>query len=64
MELIPMITRFIKRKPLGAAGGVIILLMVFMAIFADLISTHDPTRTNAARTLIPPNTQYWFGTDH
>ncbi|MBI4640583.1 MAG: ABC transporter permease [Candidatus Tectomicrobia bacterium] len=55
---------FIQRKPLGAAGGVIILLMVFMALFADLISTHDPTRTDAARTLKPPGVRHWLGTDH
>jgi len=30
--------RLIKRQPLGAAGGLIVVIMILAAIFADLIN--------------------------
>jgi peptide/nickel transport system permease protein len=56
--------RFSRKKPLGAAGGVIMLLIVFIAIFANVLQTHDPIATNAAATLAPPSATHWLGTDH
>ncbi|HEY4908286.1 MAG TPA: ABC transporter permease [Methylomirabilota bacterium] len=56
--------RFSRKKPLGAAGGVIMLLIVFIAIFANILQTHDPIATNAAATLAPPSATHWLGTDH
>jgi peptide/nickel transport system permease protein len=58
------VARFLRRKPLGAAGGVLIVALVFTAVFADLLQTHDPIATNAAYTLGPPSAEHWFGTDH
>jgi peptide/nickel transport system permease protein len=56
--------RFIRRKPLGAAGGVLVGAMLVMALFADVLATQDPVRTDAARTLDPPTALHWLGTDH
>jgi peptide/nickel transport system permease protein len=56
--------RFSRKKPLGAAGGAIMLLIVFIAIFANVLQTHDPIATNAAATLAPPSATHWLGTDH
>ena len=56
--------RFVRRKPLGAAGGVIMLLMVLTAILAPWLQTYDPIATNAAYTLGRPNADHWLGTDH
>ena len=56
--------RFVRRKPLGAAGGVLMLVMVVTAVFADVLQTHDPIATNATYTLGSPNHEYWLGTDH
>ena len=58
------IFRFSRRKPLGAAGGFIILVIVFTAIFAELLQTEDPIATNAADTLARPSGSHWLGTDH
>ena len=60
----PTLVRFLRRKPLGAGGGVLVLVMILMAIFADVLATHDPVRTDAAHTLSPPTTLYWLGTDY
>ena len=56
--------RFARKKPLGAAGGVLMLVMVVTAVFADLLQTHDPIATDAAFTLGRPVASHWFGTDH
>ena len=56
--------RFFRRKPLGAAGGILMLGMVVMAVFADLLATQDPVRTDAAHTLSRPTSVNWLGTDH
>jgi len=59
-----VVARFVRKKPLGAAGGALMLVMVITAIFADLLQTHDPIATNAAYTLGSPNVEHWLGTDH
>jgi peptide/nickel transport system permease protein len=56
--------RFCRRKPLGAAGGFLIAIIVVTALFADVIATHDPIATDAAKTLAPPGNGHWLGTDH
>jgi peptide/nickel transport system permease protein len=56
--------RFVRRKPLGAAGGVIIVVMVVTAVLAPWLQTHDPIATDAAYTLGKPTTEHWLGTDH
>ncbi|WP_246788200.1 ABC transporter permease [Agrobacterium sp. AGB01] len=48
---------------LALIGLAIITLLVFMAIFAPLIATHDPTIQNLRTALQPPSLANWFGTD-
>jgi peptide/nickel transport system permease protein len=59
-----VVGRFVRKKPLGAAGGVLMVLMLITAVFADVLQTHDPIATNAAYTLGAPNAEHWLGTDH
>ena len=56
--------RFCRKKPLGAAGGALMLLMVFTAVLAGPLSTHDPIATDAGHTLAPPGSRHWLGSDH
>jgi len=58
------LARFCRRKPLGAAGAVLMLAMVACAVFADALATHDPIATDAAHTLAPPGAEHWLGSDH
>jgi peptide/nickel transport system permease protein len=58
------VVRFCRKKPLGAAGGALMLLMVVTAIFANQLATHDPIGTDAAATLARPGSDHWLGTDH
>ena len=56
--------RFVRKKPLGAAGGALMLVMLLTALFADILQTHDPIATDAAYTLGAPSVEHWLGTDH
>jgi len=58
------VVRFCRKKPLGAAGGFLMLLMLLTAVFADVLTTADPITTNAADTLARPSAQFWLGSDH
>lgn len=58
------VRRFCRKKPLGAAGAALMLVMVVTAIFAEPLSTYDPIATDAANTLAPPNRDHWLGSDH
>jgi peptide/nickel transport system permease protein len=58
------VVRFARRKPLGALGGVLLLVMALTALFADQLATHDPIATQASATLAKPSEEHWLGTDH
>ncbi len=62
--LVPTVIRFFRKKPLGGAGAIVMLVIIVMAVFANLIQTHDPIATEAADTLAPPTAAHWMGTDH
>ncbi len=56
--------RFCRKKPLGAAGGFLMAVMVLVAVFADVLATHDPIAIDAAHTLARPGAEHWLGSDH
>ena len=51
-----------RRYPLGAAGAVIFLIFVLLALFADATGL-DPYATNARLSLAAPGFGHWLGTD-
>ncbi len=59
-----VLLNFMWRKPLGGFGLVVLVVMVLMAIFAEVLSTHDPVATDANRTLEAPSSVHYFGTDY
>lgn len=59
-----MIARFCRKKPLGAAGGAVMLVIVLTAFFANQLQTYDPIATEASQTLARPSQEHWLGTDH
>ncbi len=54
---------FSRRRPLGAAGAAIIVLMVLSASTAPLIAPHHPLETDFSAQLSPPSADHWLGTD-
>jgi peptide/nickel transport system permease protein len=61
---VTQLLRFCRKKPLGAAGGVVMLAIVLTAALADQLQTYDPIATDAGRTLARPDGEHWLGTDH
>jgi peptide/nickel transport system permease protein len=55
--------QFTRRRPLGAAGAAIIIVMALAAALAEIISPYDPLTTDYAAMLQAPSAAHWFGTD-
>lgn len=55
--------RFARRKPLGAAGAVILGALVTMAIAAPALAPYSPYQRVDAGTFAPPSFQHPMGTD-
>ncbi|MDB5589705.1 MAG: gsiD 2 [Enterovirga sp.] len=51
------------RHPTISMGAVLLLLMLFVAVFAPFLGTVDPTALAPARRTRPPGEQFWFGSD-
>jgi peptide/nickel transport system permease protein len=54
---------FVRRRPLGAVGAVIVLLMLLVALFATVLAPYDPLAVDFAAMLAKPSAQHWLGTD-
>jgi peptide/nickel transport system permease protein len=55
---------FLRRRPLGAIGLFLMLLMIVAAVFADRIAPYDPTALSFKDLLAPPSPEHLFGTDN
>ncbi|MGX1787353.1 ABC transporter permease [Bosea sp. NPDC055332] len=62
-EFKPPRRSYLRKHPSVAIGGFLLLLMVFIAVFAPLLFTVDPTAISTARRTRVPSELYWFGTD-
>ena len=51
-------------KPSGLIGLSIVCFHILLAIFSPLITPHDFKAINPSLMLLPPSSEYWFGTDH
>ncbi len=56
--------RFVRRKPLGAIGAVIVVALLIMAVFADRIAPHGYDDTIRGSRMKPPSAAHWLGTDN
>ncbi|HEY6197946.1 MAG TPA: ABC transporter permease [Candidatus Binatia bacterium] len=58
-----VVLRFARRRPLGAAGAAIIIVMIAAAALADVISPYNPLATDYGAMLQAPSAAHWLGTD-
>src|SRR5690554_1645272 len=69
MEL-KKVLRSLVRSKLGFTGFIIVLLVVFIAVFAPLIAPYNPAQINTADMFLPPAwsdggmSHYLLGTDN
>jgi peptide/nickel transport system permease protein len=57
-------SEFVRRRPLGTAGLVLIVVMLLAAVFADVIAPYDPTAIDFKDLLLPPSPEHLLGTDN
>jgi peptide/nickel transport system permease protein len=50
--------------PLGVIGAFIMLVFMFVAIFAGYLTAYDPIGTNSAISLARPSQAHWLGADN
>ena len=55
--------RLLKEKPLGIACGIIIVLLILVAIFADVLAPYRYTEMHLVDRLTGPSARYLLGTD-
>ena len=63
------VNRFTRRKPLGAIGGLLVLVLVVVALMAPVLAPYGARelpegREGGSTVYIPPNSQFLLGTDH
>jgi peptide/nickel transport system permease protein len=56
--------RFCRAKPLGAIGGLLVVLMIGMAVFANWIAPYSYDETIRGARMKAPGAQFWMGTDN
>ena len=55
--------RLVREKPLGTASGIIVLILIFVAIFADVLAPYGYMEIHLADRLQGASAQYLLGTD-
>ena len=55
---------FCRRKPLGALGGFLVLVMLLMAVGAPLIAHYSYDESIPGSRMNAPGAQFWMGTDN
>ncbi|HEY5867758.1 MAG TPA: ABC transporter permease [Candidatus Tectomicrobia bacterium] len=63
------VARFTQRSPLGAIGGLIVLVLLGMALLAPVLAPYEPRQIireahHRVPVYVPPGSAYLLGTDH
>jgi peptide/nickel transport system permease protein len=53
----------LRRHPRLAIGGTLVVLLLFIAVFAPLLTPYDPISGDISVSLDPPSLSHWLGTD-
>lgn len=54
---------FVRRRPLGAIGAAVVVLMIVVAAFAGVLAPYDPVAVDFGAMLARPSALHWLGTD-
>lgn len=58
-----LLGRLAKEKPLGATGGILVLVLVLLAVLADALAPYGYAEIHLGDRLLPASTTYPIGTD-
>ncbi len=54
---------FARRRPLGAAGALVVVFLILLALSANLIAPYNPVAVDFGAMLSRPSAAHWLGTD-
>lgn len=63
-RLVSFMRELVKGKPVGFAGAIVVVVLLFVGVFADFLAPYPAERAHIADTLLAPSSKYWLGTDH
>lgn len=55
--------RKLAKNKAAIAGAIVVLIFVFLALFAKYIAPYDPVYIDMSKKLQGPSSEHWFGTD-
>ncbi|MDZ7729459.1 MAG: ABC transporter permease [Dehalococcoidia bacterium] len=55
---------FVLRKPLGAFGGFMLIVVIFVGVFSPVLAPSDLNQIYVGEQLQGPSASHWLGTDH
>ena len=61
--LVHFLVRLWREKPLGTVGGVVVLGLILVAIFADVLAPYPFDEVHLRALLKPPSAEHLMGTD-
>lgn len=61
---IRVVIRFLKCNPVALFGAMVILISIFVSLFAPFLPLPDPLHQNLPNRLKPPHAEHLFGTDN
>jgi peptide/nickel transport system permease protein len=53
----------VRRKPLGTVGAAIVIVMLLLAVLADVLTPYGFAETNLRERFVAMNGSHWLGTD-
>ena len=62
--MVELVSRLIKEKPLGVVGAIIVLILLFAGIFANILAPYGFNDISLADRLDPPSVAHPLGTDN
>ncbi|HEX9976194.1 MAG TPA: ABC transporter permease [Dehalococcoidales bacterium] len=62
--LVDLVVRLVREKPLGTVGGGIVLVLLLVAIFADVIAPYGVNQQILIDRVQPPSATHLLGTDN
>ena len=63
LTFVEEVVKFVRTKPLGAAGALIILGLMVVAALADSVAPYDAYQADYSQQFARPSVEHWFGTD-
>ena len=64
MAVTNFFVRLVREKPLGLVGGIVVLIMLILGIFADVLAPYGYNDINLKQRFVAPSVEYPLGTDN